>query len=164
MQVFLLWTIIGGIGIAFGTFFNIWIQLGLLALFIVWANQGGGLEAIFPIIVGSIFFIGVAVGDISYSVQTQNFKTVEYSNYNPFVVTNVEYDRSKIPEGVDEQELVNKAVAQAIAKYKKDNARGLFINSNDPKAQEQAELIKKVVAETINRMQQVKITNTNPSH
>jgi len=87
MKKLLLWTITGFIGIAIGTFFNLWIQLGIIITFIAWINISG-IPRRFTVIMGIIFVISIIIGDISYSIQTQNFKTIEYNKYNPFIVDN----------------------------------------------------------------------------
>jgi len=115
MEVILIWLIVGGVGVAAGTFFSLWIQIIAFVIFIYWlSTEKGGLDTIFPSIIGMIFFIGIAVGDVSYFFQTDRHKTIDV--YNPFVVTNVEYDKSKIPDGVNIEKIIQKAVSQTIQK------------------------------------------------
>ena len=113
IHAILMWVIVGGIGAAAGTFFNLWIQAIALLIFIYWlSTETGGLDTIFPSIIGFIFFIGIAVGDVSYFFQTDKHKTVEMCN--PFVVTNIEYDKSKLPDNISQEEFIKKAVKQAL--------------------------------------------------
>jgi hypothetical protein len=115
IEVILIWLIVGGVGVAAGTFFSIWIQIIAFVIFIYWlSTEKGGLDTVFPSIIGMIFFLGVVVGDVSYFFQTDRHKTIEV--YNPFVVTNVEYDKSKIPDGVNVEDIIQKAVDKTIQK------------------------------------------------
>ena len=82
--------IFGIAGIAVGTAFNIWIQGGLLLAYIIYMNSSSvsamEIGAIYPMIIGGVFFIGVLIGDFSYFVQTGGQDFVELNISNPFVV------------------------------------------------------------------------------
>ena len=77
-----------GAGVVFGTHIIFWFQLIAFILYIVYMNSSAvsaiEIGAIFPMIIGIIFFVGVAVGDISWAIQTDFFNSVDWSN--PFVV------------------------------------------------------------------------------
>jgi len=138
----------GGLGIAAGTFFNLWIQGGMFIAFILLMNSKStsGLEGIFPMIIGTIFFAGVTVGNISYAVQTEEYKTLDV--YNPFVVEK-EVEKEVKKEDIDngsvkdfknhfiiDKKTLNKTEAEyilQIKQLKEENKRLLLQKELDKK-------------------------------